>query len=205
MVKAVVYPRGFLGFDIGLPITKSKAPPMQSVVLAMRKNESVTDVVPEPYISNDAVDDLWAKYKQNTTDSRSLGFEEKILKAALLAFGTKDFQSWCAIQSQSPYFDDMHRKFLNDTLTFINTGVRKMNPQSWKSILKPVKTPVSTKTVFDYPAYFKGELGTDLMQPVSPNDYDLVCTITKWVSQPDGLTDLLCCLTILFGKVEIFN
>ena len=205
MTAAVIYPRGFLGFDIGLPVTKAKPVSVQTVVMAYRRNDSASDVMPDPYISNHIVDDLWNKYKQNTAESRSLAFEEKILKAALTAFSTKDFYSWCEIQFKSPYFDDMHRKFLNDTLTFVNTGQRKMNPQSWKSLLRPTRTPLNTKTVFDYKSYFDGTLGAELNESICIPTRDLVSTITHWVSQPDGMSDLLCCLTILFGKLEIHN
>lgn len=200
---AVVYPRGFLGFDIGLPVQKAPAPSMQTMVLAMRKNDPINDTSPQPYIANSEIDSLWDLYKSDSDKARNFEFTERVIKLALKCFGTTNIASWFEIQPKSQFFDDLHRRYLIDTLQFVCTGKRSLSVGSWKSMLLPRRKDTSDTGVYDITMYF------DIPELPRVNSFanfnisvELSEFICLWISRPDGLADMLCSLSILFGKLE---
>lgn len=205
MTKAVIYPRGFLGFDIGLPVTNPKQPAMQAVITAMRNNRAISEIMPPPYIHNEAIDLLWNEYRCASVDYNPQLMIENVITTVVRAFGTTDFHEWLSIQTQSPFLADNQIRFLNDTMRFINTGERGVSPMVWKSILTQEKASATGKQKLLIEDFFNGSLCVDENLPISSNTFDVITNIVKWMRQPDGLTDLLCSMSILFGKRDNIN
>lgn len=202
----VLYPRGFLGFDIGLA-ARDPNTSLDQILSAIKFNRPV----PKQGViaSNHDVDDLWRDYTTNTKYVTQAQFRDKILIAALRAFGTDDFREWCAIQERSPFFTDMHRRFLNDTFSFIVHGVRSMNVMSWQNLVEYQEATHKDREVrLDYKDMFcEPDLSGRAASPVS---YDGVASLKPlpalsnvihfWVAKEGGFEDLIASLYILFGS-----
>lgn len=194
MKQVVVYPRGFLGYDIGLPVQKQSTD-ITRVMADIRYNK-VNVSRDRTVISNEEIEKLFKQHRLGDRSMASMAFREKILLAAGTAFGITSFFDWCKLQQDSPYFTDMHRRFLNDTFKFIATGERSMNTSTWNQIIavRP-ETPEDRKTTYLYQDFFKIHLGALMARPAFINQ-----TVVSWVSQPGGFEDMLATLNILFGK-----
>lgn len=82
---------------------------------------------------------------------------------------------------------DLHFKFLEDTVNYINTGVRSMSIEMWTQLLV-----VPNKSFTKHEAYKTTySMKSDLYRKAS---------IPQWLSHPDGLHDLILSLYIIFGK-----
>lgn len=196
MGQAVIYPRGFLGFDIGLPI-QDKSKDLNNILDSVKLNKQIStksDLV----ISNVELENLWNQYKTGDRFIASFAFREQILKTSLESFGTDSFYEFCKIQTQSPYFTEMHRRFMNDTFNFITTGKRTLNIFSWMKLIE-CKEP---KTNDDQIAYTYDQFfGTN--KPLNfRRDVSVVNAVQSWVSNVNGFDDMLGTLHIFFGDQE---
>jgi hypothetical protein len=197
MVAPVVYPRGFLGFDIGLP-AENRSTSLSKLIEAVRSNRSVikqNSVV----ISNHMVENAWLQYKTGDRFIQSFAFREQILKIAMQAFGTKSFLDWCILQTENPYMTEMHKRFLNDTFNFIDTGKRSVNLLSWMNLISVRELKAHDETPeYQYIKYF------GMSEPLHfRRNTDLISNIITWVSRPGGYEDLVGTLHIFFGDKEI--
>lgn len=196
MGQAVVYPRGFLGFDIGLPV-QDRTKDINNLLEAVRLNKPINDKS-DFVISNKDIESLWTQYKTGDRFIASFGFREQILKTAIEAFGTDSFYDFCKIQTQSPYFTDMHKRFLNDTFNFILTGRRTLNIFSWMKLIE-FKIPQSSEEQVEYNI---GEF-FNLNKPLTfRRDPSILNAIQCWVSNANGFDDMLGTLHIFFGDQE---
>lgn len=196
MKQVVIYPRGFAGFDIGLPIriTKPTTNALFKTILhntsGIRENKNV--------VSNTDVEALWKGLRNGNKFMSNEKFREAILIAALNCFGTKDFYEWVSLQANNQYLGIEHIRFINDTFNFIRTGQRALNISFWLQLLAGPSDvgPQSDASInMDY-------FGSN--KPLHRRENSMVKdTIIKWVSQPDGFEDLLGTMHILFGDSEI--
>jgi hypothetical protein len=197
MTATVVYPRGFIGFDIGLP-ADNRSMDLTKLLQAVRHNQTIVRPS-KPVISNGEIENLWKQYKTGDRFIKSFAFREKILIAAMQAMGTKSFLEWCLLQNSNPYFTEMHKRFMNDTFNFIETGKRSVNVLSWMNLV--VAKQANSKDqemVFQYPKFF------GLQQPIQyRNDQKFISTLAKWTSQPNGFDDLVGTMHIFFGDKEL--
>ncbi len=195
MKPVVIYPRGFVGYDIGLPVRKHETD-IKDIVESFNYNRNIARrnrVV----ISNTGVENLFRSLVENSWGTKSFEYREQVLKAALGAFGTKSFIDWCRLQEESPYLTDLHRRFLNDTFEFIKTGKRSMVPNTWSAIVKPrITGAVDDATGYYYKEYFRLNQASLLRRPFGVSD-----TIVAWTGQPGGFEDMIATLHILFGDL----
>lgn len=195
--SSVVYPRGFLGFDIGLP-AEDKSTNMAQLLQAVRLNKTISPrnrIV----ISNHQVENVWKQFKTGDRFIASLGFREQILKIALEAFGTRSFLDWCILQEGNPYMTEMHKRFMNDTFNFIRTGRRSVNILSWMNLISVRELNSHDEDPsYNYQEYFGLSLPIQFRR-----ETDLSSTIASWVSHPGGFDDLVGTLHIFFGDKEI--
>lgn len=199
-MNIVVYPKGFLGFDIGL-IAKDNSGSLEQVVQAIKLNKPIAKT--NIGISNHDVDKLWEQYCGGFQFTTSFEFREKILLAALRAFGTDNFYEWCKLQEQSPFYTDMHRRFLIDTLEFINTGHRSMNVQTWSRLIEAREVGVNDRNIrVNFDNYFNisapNENGLTTIE--NKPGVDLNKVIWHWTKAPNGVEDLIASLQIFFGS-----
>jgi hypothetical protein len=199
-MNIIVYPKGFLGFDIGLPV-KDRGNDLDQLIGAIKLN------LPPPKetsgVSNHDVEVLWKSYIGGFSYMTSFEFREKVLLAALRAFGTSDFREWLVLQEKSPYYTEMHRRFINDTLHFILNGKRSVVVQSWSVLIRPTEVSHRDReTVVNVDGFFRHEnqrseefYAGDGERPGT----ELTNVLHQWTSRPNGFEDLLETLHILFG------
>lgn len=192
MKSIVVYPRGFFGYDIGLPLQRETSD-IKKLMSSIRFNKA--DVSRDrTVISNEEIDNLFSKMYKNEAGVRTMEFRERILKVSMNAFGTTSFYEWCELQTTNPYFGNMHRRFLNDTFKFINTGEREINIDNWDRLVQAKKAEWNDlKTPFEYKDYFKMNQVAIFRRP-----FGIKGTIQSWVSQPGGFEDMIRSLRIIF-------
>jgi hypothetical protein len=191
-----LYPRGFLG-KVLPPRLVAKAKPYE---VRVRTTTSVGIVTPQQNTAdaNPVVEVLYAQYIKRAAATMSFEFREKILIAALDAFGDKNFLSWFEAQLQSPAVGDVHLRFLDDTLRFIRTGRRTMSLETWSSFLQMNDAGERPTDLTDYAnEYFVVRMGPRGDRSCC----SLVNTIQEWLSQPGGVEDLLGTLHLLFGHL----
>ncbi len=192
MKSVVVYPRGFFGFDIGLPIQKETTD-IKKLMNSVRFNK-VNVSRDRTVISNEEIETLYTKSYKNEAGVRTMEFRERILKAALTAFGTKSFYEWCELQLGNPYFTNMHKRFLNDTFQFIQTGQRDLNISNWdKLVMAKQADAVDQKTPYLFREYFKMNQVALFRRTFATSG-----TVQSWVSQPGGFEDMVRSLRIIF-------
>lgn len=194
--NAVVYPRGFLGFNIGLPVEKRGANTAK-LLESVRFNKDVDET--RLVISNKKVEELYLAVQTAQCTTKSFDFRERILLVALHAFGTTSFLDWLILQEKSPYLTDIHQRFINDTLNFIQTGRRGMSIVTWKSFIRVREVNAGDTTpALNTRSYFNinGPVDTRAQK------FSLVENINAWVRQEGGFEDLLFTLHILFGDSE---
>lgn len=193
-MKTVIYPRGFLGFDIGLPVERQRTD-INKLMDSLRLSRNI--VQPNPaVISNTEIEKLFSQYKSGERYVSSFGFREKIIAAALTAFGTSNFYEWCALQIDGPYFTDMHKRFLNDTFNFIRDGRRSTSAHTWLALVNVRElTPQDVAPEFQYVDFFS--LNSPLEFRRSQTITDTICA---WTAHPGGFEDLVMALHMFFGK-----
>ena len=191
------YASGFRGFGGSQHITIYVPPKNPNeVVKAIRFGEEIETTT--NLGSNLAIMDLYAKFEGNVNALTDFSFRERVLVEALKAFGVKDYEAnnhtenlfayWAMSQSKGLYFSAMHKRFVLDTIRFITTGIRHMEPSQWLIVLKA--EPISIKDK-DYPY--------DLT-PLEDLPSGIDSVLAKWVGHRGGFSDLLMTLNILFGE-----
>ena len=196
MIRNVVtYPRGFQGFDIGIPIV-TKGDSVKQTIKNVSYNRTGQDL--RFVISNKNIETLWSQLTGGSISIQNFDVREKILNNALSAFGTESFLEWILLQESNPNLTDMHRRFINDTLNFITTGKRAMNVQTWGNLIR-VRDVTSRDST---PEIVKDKF-FNLSQPIQfRNKGTFVEVLPRWVVREGGFADLACTLHVFFGDYE---
>ena len=207
MIKTAILQSGllsYLGPNLILPTTNSKP----SILQAMKVE--VTPDLSKSYFYDLSITNIFRTYVENPDIIKDFDFVESIFKTAKVIFNTKSFYNWCSIQTENPYFTAIHKKFILDTLSFLDTGKREISISSWSNLIeiKPI-TYQDKSTVFNYKDYFKN---SNPLEPVSARPLTIeeslnLCPwssidglIVQFVKQPNGVEDLLYFLNIVFGN-----
>lgn len=193
-----IYPRGFAGRE--LPVRLAERP--KPYEIRIRSQRQVGMLVPTPQVldANQVIETLYSQYIKNSADTLSAEFREAVLVAALKAFGTTNFYSWYMAQLQLPTISEEHVRFLGDICRFITTGMHEFRLETWPYLLKVSSQGVRPfqpcQTARDF---FCMKQGTT--SPFAPEQFSLINVIQRWVSQPQGIEDLLGTLHLLFGNL----
>ena len=183
-MKAIIYPRGFIGNGENINLVMPKEPTEQDFITAAKLNRTVV-VQEKVFASNQDVDDVYSVYQTGSEYTKSFEFREQVIKVALKAFGTNDFNEWCTLQLECPFFTAMHRKFLNETIYVLNGGSRQTNLMTWTLLLTPILAIDSDKNI---------NINID------ENIKSVKDAIVTWFSIENGIPDLIQTLNILFGN-----
>lgn len=193
--KVVTYPRGFQGFDIGIPI-ETKGDTIKQALKNTSYNRTGQDL--RFVISNKNVENIWTQMVNGVGFTSNFDFREKIIANALSAFGTESFLEWIELQDSNNALTDMHRRFINDTFTFIETGRRAMTIHSWANTVY-----VREVTAKDSLPEIRKSQFFNLSAPLEYRRRPTIAEIvTRWVCHPNGFDDLAGTLHILFGDYE---
>ena len=148
-----------------------------------------------PYKGIPQVDSIWKEYEAGVNFITSFDFREKVLKTALIAFGTLSFFDWCNLQNKNIYFTALHKKFLNDTFTFIETGKRSVANTTWQSLLSMKEaTSKDAETVYNLNDFFRMNQSEQFRRSFRLSD-----AIADWTVQENGFEDLLMTIHLMFG------
>lgn len=193
--QIVIYPQGFAGFDIGLPIRVIKPNPSEIFNSLLYK----TDIAKtsKAVVSNLAVEKMWKELIGANRFSSNFNFREEILVSALNAFGTDNFLAWIQLQAKNPYLGPNHIRFINDTFNFISGKRRALNIQYWLALLSEQGNNGNESVSINTETYFGTNKPLHMREPV-----DIKNALIKWVSQPGGYEDLLGTLHVFFGDSD---
>ena len=147
------------------------------------------------FFYNKDIEALYQRYNNDHRLLKQFAFREELLKLAKVAFSTFNLEVWFSAQLNSPSLTATHRRFLNDTLRFIETGTREVNIETWMGLIYPrTATTADTKTEVAIKYYF----GKD--HEYSRVSNQLPEAIGQWTMRSEGMYDLLIFLTIVFSK-----
>lgn len=191
-----LHPRGFIGAANPLRIARVERP-FENLIQSHQFHFNAFKADSKLFTENYEVEALYESYLRNTGECTGIAFRTRILKAAMHAFGGKRFDYWYAQQYQSPAVGDTHRRFLDDTLRFINSGKREMSPMTWAEIIE-IKNDDQARQFSKETFVFFGNTGF-AANPFNKNS-DLLDVLQMWVSVPNGIEDLLLTLHVLFGN-----
>lgn len=143
--------------------------------------------VGEPHVSRGDGDVvlLFEDLTNSRVNTLTWGFRKRVIDCALRLFG--NFDRWLEDQQRNPDVSGYNVLFLDDTLTYISTGTRQMQPMNWLSLLSEGDGKTS-----------KPSIRFELTEDVSRNK-KTVDIIQKWCSHPRGVEDLAQTLFVLFG------
>jgi hypothetical protein len=146
---------------------------------------------------NENVEALYAQMITRVDTLNEFEFREKLLKVALSAFGTPQFDFWYSQQKFSPSAGDLHRDFLEDTLHFIEYGTRSQHMETWNVLVSYSDKGERENVLSEQAAQFFGITSNGLRR--EPRNSNLIDVLCAWTGQPGGFADLLFTLHILFG------
>ncbi len=185
-----VYRRGFLG----KPVKDNQTASINSTVMKQLKNLQYNQTAyladEKNHIYNEDVEVLYSQFNKGGYKTGTFDFHELILEAAIDAFGTDKFIEWISMQSKSPIATYTHSKFLLDTLRFIETGKREMVLENWEPLLNSHAISGEWEEINDDALRLNSR-----MKIVNLRD-----VVRYWCQQPNGISDLIVTLHILFGK-----
>ena len=193
-----VYPSGFLGSHT-VPTTK----PIDIEKIKDRLFDLSAISNPDGHTANLEVTRLWDKVTQGSPEYKTFDFKEAVLVAALNAFGAMRVIDWLRIQPESPYYSDYHARWVDETLAYVFEGkARLYSTHNWTTLLQLVPGVTLKGLTSGTKHYFYQDTN---FKPLAFIDYptpNLLMTdfITKWVSQPFGIDDLVASLYVLFGE-----
>lgn len=188
-----MYPRGFFGADTGVQVEHTKPTRLQaggpdlSLLIPSKAGQ------PE---SHRNVEELYRSYIDHPGDYDRFEFRERMLAVAFDAFGTDQFDSWFRRQYDSPAMSELHSRFLDDTLHYIETGTREMKPLIWARFLDAAAdTPRPDKMSDVAKSFFFSKNGKRI-----EGSGDLEKVLARWLSYSNGVDDLIGTLMVLFGR-----
>lgn len=191
-----MYPRGFLGAILEDAVIANPSPFKEKMMrLTPTFNLGVT---PSSITPNHEVEYLYEKLLRDFQPLKTMLFRKEVLLTTFRAFGTINFHSWCLLQLKSPNFSNLHIEFLNDTVRFIQTGERKMNVETWTSLLNQLEVKDSIGKHRELSSELKS-----FFQPEYSNTMEnmlLQDIITLWTSRHNGFEDLIMSMHVFFGK-----
>ena len=136
------------------------------------------------------IDELF--HATNKDLNKDFDFIEKVIKIFFNIYTPQTFANWILMQDQSPFYTAAHRQFINDTITYLETGKRKLEVPVWKKVVVRRETNINDK------------LEEILLPRVSngaySNLYNTTYTIKNWLTYKDGLSDLIGFLDLVFGN-----
>lgn len=180
-----VYPSGFLGSD---KVKTTKPIDFEKIKEQLFNLSNVSN--PDGHTANLRVTSMWERVTAGEDVIRSFDFKEEVLRTAVTAFGTQNWFDWVKAQDSSPYMNEWHSKWIDETLEFaIHGKARKLSTYNWTFLLKGAPGIQTTP---------KSAVVLDATRMLSPNLL-LKDFIHLWVSQVGGIEDLATSLYVLFG------
>ena len=198
-VALKIYPRGFLGKPLEAQL-KTKPRPFEARLSSLAVKVNLFTPQVNSIDANPTIETLYGKWINRAPETTAFEFRKQVLIAALSAFGTDNFLEWYAAQSLSPAYGDMHRRFLEDTLLFLQEGRRTMSLENWSALLTVQDSGERVSDITSEAKEFFGIEEPDARYR-KPVNRSLTVIIQKWVTHARGFDDLVGSLHLLFGNL----
>lgn len=129
---------------------------------------------------------LFLAYANRTLDTTTWTFRKRLLgEVAPRLFG-ESFGQWVEDQSRNANVAGYNLDFLKDTLEYIQTGQRRMNPLSWLELVTELDEIATVHS-----GQMLGGLGKGLRSTTM--------TLQQWCRHPSGFEDLMLSMYLFFG------
>jgi hypothetical protein len=200
--KLRMYPRGFLGSDVQAQSERTP-PAFKARLNTYQYTVAIADDSANKIPGNPFVESLYSAYIRQSANVGSFDYREKVIVAALDAFGTDRFDVWYLSQLKSPALGNLHGDFLLDTLKYIETGKRDVSLETWQSLLAITDEGNNIGKLSPLAKEFFGDTTSyeHFVLPKYPKNVELTEVIQNWLVHTAGFEDLLGTLHILFGNV----
>lgn len=201
MSKLMISPRGFVGAGIVTRDRQDSSAGLTNITSVFERLSGSDEQ--HPY--NGVVQELYKEYNANTNVVLRMEFRERLLKAAMAAFGTHSFWIWYENQFRSPLVEASHLSFLDDTLNFIMCGQRQFHHNVWLRLLENDNVAREQLVVMAHGSVKATEKAIEYFG-LTNNSYgpkcnsELIKTIQRWTSHDNGFDDLMRTLHLLFGQ-----
>lgn len=201
MSKLMISPRGFVGAGI---LTRDRQDSSTGLTNVASVFERLTGA-DEQHPYNGVVQELYKEYDANPNVVMSMEFRDRLLKAAIAAFGTHSFWIWYENQFRSPLVESTHLNFIDDTFNFIMCGERQFHHAVWLRLLENDQVArervitvshAGVKATDRAVEYF----GLTRNQPGPTINNSVIQAIQMWSSRDGGFDDMVRTLHVLFGQ-----
>lgn len=198
--KFKCYPSGFLGSDI-VPTTKPID--LEKIKSQLFDLSIVTN--PDGHTANLEVVRLNKIAQFADERYKTFDFKEEVLRAAVKAFDANTILEWIEVQRMSPYFNDYHVKWIDETLMFVFAGkVRSLSTSNWESLFR-INPGAGSKVATEVIKHFFYNQPLPRGQYLEPHrvygpNLRLVDFIALWAGVPGGIDDIVASLNLLFGE-----
>lgn len=186
-----LHPNGFLGAPLEYRSAHASRP-IQVDLIGTATRKVTLETEDNTVTPNTFIEELFEQaISHELIVARNFAFRERVYKEALRAFGTITINEWIEKQKQNPYFDSMQNRFVEETVGYVFTGFRKYHPMVY----------VETLDIGEYNAFEIGPnvrnylLNFNGQQSMLIRDF-----LQQWLTQRDGMSDMLFTLRVLFGS-----
>lgn len=170
MGKRTIYPRGFES-----PSTTSKSETLSTF--------------PQRHDGDAEVNRVYDLYMSEEAGTESWEFKASVMTLAKRLLG-ENLNQFIGVNATSRFLHSNARKFIVDTINYLQTGNRTISPRNWIDLIDD--TPEELPRVLTEP---KIEL-----LPIADTHDLRVYYLQAWLNKPNGFEDLLISLYILFGE-----
>jgi hypothetical protein len=180
-----VYPSGFLGAS---NVRTTRPIDFEKIKEQLFNLSNVSN--PDGHTANLRVSSLYERITAGEDIIKTFTFKDAVLRTAATSFGTQNWFDWVKAQASSPYMNEWHSKWIDETIEFVLQG--KARTQSTSNWVFLVEGPPSLEAKRRSPVVQKAidSLGVNL---------SLMDWVLMWVSREGGIEDLAESLYVLFG------
>lgn len=137
------------------------------------------------------VDPIWMKLRDDVKCNRvnyaSMAYRVQVIRRARELLG--DFEEFLLAQDQNPKVSKHGYGMLKDTLEYIKTGRRSASLATWEML---IREEWRSSTYEDLSASKRTVRLSDSLP--RPDQY-----MADWLKHPEGFSDMLCTVNLLFG------
>lgn len=186
MKNLSLYPNGFIGPDL----TVNNFPNIQQ-----KDQDSDSEL-----LGNPDIDSLYASYISDPFIIDNFEFKEALLSLAKKMLFP--FEIFLKNQFFSPNLTINHVRFLEQMLKYISSNYKGISLNTWRNIINGnnVKQSDSDKIRLKKVIEQANEIFKEFDILNMPNKIVDTIILSKWISQPDGVCNLLQTMYIIFGS-----
>jgi hypothetical protein len=192
MTKAYILQSGFVT-TLVTELNKVKEPETSFRERLHATNLQMQDTA---HFYEEGVEALFQRYRKNPDIFKEFEFREAVLKKAISLFEGKTVQDWVRFQLGQRTVTFLHRRFLEDTLSYIlRSTARKMEPYQYFRLLRANNSiPYASKDsiTIDQEIQSLIELCGDLNSTTEQ-------LMLKWSRNYAAMSDMLASLHVIYG------